>query len=104
MNVPDAPLMFGRSNFWASIDARDSAQAIEKGLLADYQGSFPLFINDSHNFSGIETETLAGLFFPGVKTRKRPIEGTESLVSIDKARALLGFEPEHSIHDWQKHA
>lgn len=100
MHRPDAPLMFGRSNFWTSIDARDSAQAIEKGLLADYQGSFALFINDSHNFAGVETEALAQIFFPEVQARKRPLQGTESLVSIDKARALLGFEPEHSIQAW----
>jgi nucleoside-diphosphate-sugar epimerase len=103
INIPHAPLMFGRSNFWTSIDARDSAQAIEKGLLADYQGSLPLFINDSHNFSGIETETLVRLCYPEVKARKRPLEGTEALVSIDKARALLGFEPEYSVRDWHKH-
>jgi nucleoside-diphosphate-sugar epimerase len=100
MHEPDAPLMFGRSNFWTSIDARDSAQAIEKGLTADMAGSFALFINDSHNFAGVETETLARVFFPEVQERKRPLKGTESLVSIDKARALLGFEPAHSIRGW----
>jgi nucleoside-diphosphate-sugar epimerase len=93
--------MFGRSNFWASVDARDSAQAIEKGLLADCEGSFALFINDSHNFAGVETEALARIFFPEVQARKRPLQGTESLVSIDKARALLGFEPAYSIREWQ---
>ena len=102
MGIPDAPLMFGRSNFWTSIDSRDSAQAIEKGLLADYGGSFPLFINDSHNFTGIETETLAHIFYSQVKTRKRPIQDTESLVSINKARSLLGFEPEHTVDEWYR--
>jgi nucleoside-diphosphate-sugar epimerase len=91
---------FGRSNFWASIDARDSAQALEKGLLADYQGSHPLFVNDSHNAAGIDSEVLISTFFPEVKERKRPLQGTETVVSIDKARALIGFEPEHSIQHW----
>lgn len=95
--VPNAMAMFGRSNFWASIDARDSAQAIEKGLLAEYEGSHPLYVNDSHNFTGVPTETLAALFFPEVITWKRPVQGTETVVSIDKARKLLGFEPEYSI-------
>ena len=98
--VPNALAMFGRSNFWASIDARDSAQAIEKGLLADYEGSHPLYVNDSHNFVGVPTETLAALFFPEVTTWKRPVQGTETLVSIDKARELLGFEPEYSVSRW----
>lgn len=53
---PDLCLLvggFGYSNFWASIDARDAAQALEKGLTADYQGSHPLFVNDSENAAGI---------------------------------------------------
>lgn len=97
---PDLGLLFGgfgRSNFWASIDARDSAQALEKGLLADYQGSHAIFVNDSENGVGIESETLLQLFFPEVQARKRPLQGRETLVSIDKARALIGFEPEHHI-------
>jgi nucleoside-diphosphate-sugar epimerase len=93
----DAALMFGRSNFWTSIDARDSAQAIEKALLADYQGSHPLFVNDSHNTNGLDSELLLGLFFPEVTRRAKPLSGSETLVSIDRARALLGFEPEYSL-------
>jgi nucleoside-diphosphate-sugar epimerase len=94
--LPYARVMFGYSNFWASVDARDSAQAIEKGLLADYAGSYPLWVNDSHNSAGIPTETLASWFYPDVPLKRR-LEGTESLVSIDKARKLLGFEPEYSV-------
>ncbi|MDF1516109.1 MAG: NAD-dependent epimerase/dehydratase family protein [Anaerolineae bacterium] len=94
--LPYARVMFGYSNFWASIDARDSAQAIEKGLLADYKGSHPLWINDSHNSAGVPTEMLAAWFYSDVPLTQR-IPGTESLVSIEKARNLLGFEPEYSI-------
>ena len=100
---PDLGLVlggFGRSNFWASIDARDSAQAFEQGLTADYEGSHALFVNDSHNATGIDSETLVQVFFPEVSARKHPLEGTETLVSIDKARALLGFEPQHSLVAW----
>ena len=85
------------TNFFASIDARESAQAIEKGLLGEYEGSHPLFVNDSHNRLGIGAETLASLFFPRVTQRKRPFVGTETLVSIDRARQLLDFEPEFSV-------
>lgn len=94
--LPYVRVMFGYSNFWASVDARDSAQAIEKGLLATYAGSYPLWVNDSHNSAGIGTELLVSWFYPDVPL-KRPIAGTESLVSIDKARELLDFEPEYSV-------
>jgi nucleoside-diphosphate-sugar epimerase len=85
-----------RNNFWTGIDERDSALAIECGLAADYEGSHPLFINDSHNVTGMPSETLARLFWPEVVERKRPLEGTEAVVSIDRARQLIGFEPEYS--------
>ncbi len=97
--LPHARMMFGYSNFWASIDARDSAQAIELGLTADYEGSYPLWVNDSHNSAGVPTQTLAEVFYPDVPL-KRSLEGTESLISIDKARQLIGFEPEYSISRW----
>ncbi len=91
--------MYGSSrfNFWASVDERDSAQAIEKGLSAEYKGSHVLFVNDSHNWLLYDTETLLGLFFPEVARRTRPIPDCESLVSIDRARDLIGFEPEYSV-------
>ncbi|MBN1641427.1 MAG: NAD(P)-dependent oxidoreductase [Anaerolineae bacterium] len=100
---PDMALLwggFGRSNFWASIDARDSAQAFEAGLLAEYTGSHPLYVNDSHNAAGIDSETLVQVFFPEVEGRAHPLQGTETLVSIDRARAVLGFEPAHSAREW----
>ncbi len=94
---PDSILLaggFGRSNFWTAIHAEDSAQAFEKGLLADYEGAHPLYVNDSYNAVGVETETLLRLFFPDTQARKRPLRGIESAVSIDRARELIGFEPE----------
>ncbi|CAM5787100.1 hypothetical protein CPER28S_01952 [Cellulomonas persica] len=30
---------------------------------------------------------------------KRPIEGRETLLSIDKARRLLGYDPQHTWRD-----
>jgi len=92
-SFPDAVAMFGRSNFWTSLDVRDAAQAAEKGLLADFEGSHALYISDSHNFVGIPTRELAEVWFPDVTEWKRSVEGTESLVSIEAARSLIGFEP-----------
>jgi nucleoside-diphosphate-sugar epimerase len=99
---PDLGLLFGgfgRSNFWASIDARDAAQAFEKGLTADYTGSHPLFVNDSENAAGFASELLVQTFFPDVTGRTHPLQGQETLVSIDRARALLGYEPEYHLSE-----
>jgi nucleoside-diphosphate-sugar epimerase len=100
IHLPDAPLTFGRNNFWTSIDSRDSAQAIEKALLAEYEGSHPVYVNDGHNFMGLETESLARTFFPEVEARARPLQGDETLVSIDKVRALIAFEPQYTVSEW----
>jgi nucleoside-diphosphate-sugar epimerase len=37
--------------------------------------------------------------FPDVPLR-RPVEGRETLLAIDRARRVLGYEPEHT---WQDH-
>jgi nucleoside-diphosphate-sugar epimerase len=87
----------GQGDLWTTIDIRDVVQAFEKALLADAPDHQPLFINDSHNLAGIQTEQLLGLFFPQVTRRTRPIPGTQSVVSIDRARALIGFEPQYSV-------
>ncbi len=62
----DAYLMFGRSNFWTGLDVRDAAQAAEKGLLADYEGSHALYITDAHNCVGPPSRDLARVRFPEV--------------------------------------
>jgi nucleoside-diphosphate-sugar epimerase len=87
----------GHNDFWTSIDVRDVCQAVEKALAAEIQGHHALLLTDSHNMVGIESERLLRLFFPQVTHRTRSLVGTESIVSIDRARTMLGFEPEFSI-------
>lgn len=87
----------GLTNFWTGIHAEDSAQAFEKGLTANYDGAHPLFVTQAQNRAGVDSEALLQLFFPEVSERKRALIGTESLVSIAKARALIGFAPEHPL-------
>lgn len=95
--LPEEMLIWGRTDFWAIIHVEDVAQAIEKGLTADYEGSHPLFVNDKYNALGVPSRQLAELFFPEVTMWKRPVEGSESLVSYARAQALIGFEPEHPV-------
>ena len=87
---------FERLNFWAYVDEKDSAQSIEKGLTADYEGSHALFINSALNALDYDAKTLAKLFFPEIGEDKLNLQGSDSLVSIAKARALIGFEPEYN--------
>jgi len=96
---PELTRNFARDNFWTLLDTRDAARAIELALTADFEGSHPLFINDSVNFAGIESEKLLQKYFPEVKARKYPIIGDETVVSIRKAQKLIGFEPQYSWRD-----
>ena len=97
---PPDPLMYGRTDFWTRIDERDSAQAIEKSLTAGVEGSHVLFVNDSHNITGVPSLILASLLFPEAEPRRVKLDGTNTLVSIDAARRLIGFEPEFSVARW----
>ena len=94
--LPHAAIVGSYSNFFTQLDARDSAQAFAKALFTPYEGSHPLFINDSENRYLLEAPDLARLFFPEAEVDPR-LSGTASLVSIARARALIDFEPEHTI-------
>lgn len=91
---------FDRFNLWAFIDVRDAALALEKGVTADYEGAHALFINDHHNSIGYDSRSLIRTFFPEVNESTVNLSGSEALVSIDKARKLIGFEPEFSVANW----
>jgi len=88
---------FDRFNFWTAIDERDAAQAVQKGLAADFEGSHVLFVNDCHNWLGYEAQQLARLFFGDVDEWRAPLDGPVSLVSMERARDLIGFEPVHAL-------
>ncbi len=88
------------TNFWASIDARDAAAAIEQSLTVPYEGSHVLFVNDTCNSVALDSEQLLRTFFPEVPHRTRALRGTDCCVAVDRARQLLNFEPRHSVRDW----
>ncbi len=94
----DDPLQlvfFGVTDFWAVISAENSALAFELGVTASYEGSHELFVADAANMNGLEAEILADTFYPEAE-RRRPLKGAEPLVSYEKARQLIGYQPEAS--------
>ncbi|MDQ7034502.1 MAG: NAD(P)-dependent oxidoreductase [Anaerolineae bacterium] len=86
-----------RFNFWTYINEVDSAQAFDKALFADYEGSHALFVNAKNNYLNFDTNTLLDIFFPDVTERKRRIVGVESPISNQKAYDLIGYEAQHAI-------
>jgi len=85
-------------NAWGYIDARDGAQAVRRALTAELSGREIFVIAAADTVMERPSAELAAEVFPDVEVRK-PLAGRETLLSIDKARRLLGFEPTHSWRD-----
>ncbi len=87
-------LMSSRANFFTYVHEDDSAQAIEKGLTAEYEGSHSLYINLHRNTLGRSVAEVAKLFDEPIPEVRPSAQGDNTIVSIDRARELIGFEPE----------
>ena len=85
-------------NLWTYIDARDGAQAVDLALKSDLKGAHVFGIANANSVMSRPNDELLDAVFPGTK-RKRPITANESLISIDKAREVLGYEPKYPWRD-----
>jgi nucleoside-diphosphate-sugar epimerase len=94
----DADPLARKWNLWGYIDARDGAQAVRKALEYEATGMDVFVIANADTVMSRSSRELAAEVFPGVPVRKELV-GNETLLSIDKARRLLGYEPEHSWRD-----
>lgn len=85
-------------NLWGYIDARDGAQAVRKALTYQGKGFEAFIIANADTVMSRPTAGLVAEVFPDVEVR-REVGEHETLLSIEKARRLLGYEPEHSWRD-----
>lgn len=85
-------------NLWAYIDARDGAQAVRRALELDATGMDVFIVANADTVMGRSSAGLMAEVFPGVEVR-RTLSEHETLLSIDKARRVLGYEPRHSWRD-----
>jgi UDP-glucose 4-epimerase len=85
-------------NLWGYIDARDGAQAVRRALAYDRPGVEIFVIANADTVMSRSSADLAAEVYPGVKILK-DLGEHETLLSIDKARRLLGYEPAHSWRD-----
>ncbi|MFC6222795.1 NAD-dependent epimerase/dehydratase family protein [Hymenobacter artigasi] len=82
-------------NMWAYIDARDGAQAIRKAVEWQATGMHAFIIANADTVMSKSSTDLMAEVFPGVEVRKK-LGQHETLLSIEKARRELGYEPEYS--------
>ena len=94
----DADATLRKWNLWGYIDGRDGAQAVLRALENAKPGFEAFIIAAADTVMGRSSAGLAAEVFPGVKLVK-DVGEHETLLSIDKARRMLGFAPEHSWRD-----
>ncbi|WP_204910536.1 SDR family NAD(P)-dependent oxidoreductase [Microlunatus spumicola] len=87
-----------RFNLWSYIDARDAAQAVELALAYEPHGVEVFVIASPDVVPHVPVEQLLADRFGEVR-HTRELGEFESPLSIDKARALLGYDPQHSWRD-----
>jgi nucleoside-diphosphate-sugar epimerase len=86
-------------NLWGYVDVRDVAQAVRLGLDAEIAGAEVCIVAAADTVMTRPSAELMAEVYPDVPLR-RSVEGRETLLAIDRARSLLGYEPEHT---WQDH-
>jgi nucleoside-diphosphate-sugar epimerase len=91
----DADARARKFNLWGYIDGRDGAQAVARALDHGRPGIEAFIIANADTVMSRSSAGLAAEVFPNVKVTKELGEH-ETMLSIDKARRLLGFEPEHT--------
>jgi nucleoside-diphosphate-sugar epimerase len=94
----DADALDRKWNLWAYIDGRDGAQAVERALELDSPGFDRFVIASPDSVMTRPNADLLDEVFPGVERRGEIGEHT-TLLSIDKARRVLGYTPEFSWRD-----
>jgi len=88
-------------NLWGYIDGRDGAQAVQLALehCARGAGGVEVFvIANADTVMSRSSAELAAEVFPDVPVT-RALGEHETLLSIDKARRVLGYAPAHSWRD-----
>jgi nucleoside-diphosphate-sugar epimerase len=95
----DDPAM-RRWNLWGYIDRRDGAHAVERALATRVPGYATYIIAAADTVMRRDSAGLMAAEFPDVPLT-RPLDGRETMLSIDAARRDLGYTPSHS---WLDHA
>lgn len=95
----DADPKLRKWNLWGYIDARDGAQAVRRGIEAEFKGFEAFIIANADTVMSRSNMSLMAEVFPSVP-HKRELSQNGTLLSIDKARRMLDYNPQHS---WRNH-
>ena len=87
-----------RRNLFAYIDVRDLGQMVQRCLETDGLGYEVFNVANADMSVAATTAEVIERFYSEVEVR-REMGRDETLYAIDKARALVGFDPQHSWRD-----
>lgn len=87
-----------RRNIFAYIDTRDLGQVVLRALETDGLGFEVFNVAGADMSVAATTQEVIDTFYAGVEVR-REMGRDETFYSIDKARDLLGYAPQHSWRD-----
>ncbi len=87
-----------RRNIFAYIDARDLGQMVDRCLATDGLGYEVFNVSNDDHSVGLTSAELIERFYEGVPVRGE-IGERETFYSNQKAKDLLGFQPQHSWRD-----
>jgi nucleoside-diphosphate-sugar epimerase len=85
-------------NLWGYVDVRDVAAACRLGLEADVTGSQNVIIAAADTVMNRPSRDLLAEVFPTVPLN-REIAEFGTLLAIDRAKQVIGYEPGHSWRD-----
>jgi len=85
-------------NLWGYVDVRDVAAACRLGLEAPVTGSENVIIAAADTVMNRPSRDVLAEVFPGVPLT-REIGEFGTLLAIDRAKRVLGYEPRHSWRD-----
>ncbi|WP_038371579.1 NAD-dependent epimerase/dehydratase family protein [Brachybacterium phenoliresistens] len=91
----DADATLRKWNLWGYVDGRDGAQAVRKALEHPAPGFDRFIVAAADTVMSRDNTELIAEVFPDVEVRG-DVSGNGTLLSIDKARAVLGYAPQHS--------
>ena len=91
----DADARGRKWNLWGYIDARDGAQAVRRSLQADFKGFEAFVIANADTVMSRSNTSLLAEVFPSVP-QKGNITANGTLLSIEKAKRMLGFSPQYT--------
>lgn len=91
----DADPALRKWNLWTYIDVRDGARAVLRAVENGVPGFEAYVIANPDSVMSRSTASLAAEVFPGVPFTSE-VDEHGSLYSTEKARTMLGFDPQHT--------